>query len=157
MVATLACAVPADATRFDRFDVTGGAFGAYAIEVGPFTDTFEIDLDGVGELTGGVQPGQDVTLAQVRITGPDGLMMGLSRTDSGFVLRPAQKVGTGHYRVEVRGNSFGAGEYNGALRFDAYPSGVPEPATWVMLILGLGSLGFVARRRSSKDRRVRFD
>jgi choice-of-anchor A domain-containing protein len=44
------------------------------------------------------------------------------------------------------------GTFNGTGNFVPPPSGVPEPATWAMLLMGIGSLGAVARRR--RDRAV---
>ena len=36
------------------------------------------------------------------------------------------------------------------------PSGVPEPATWAMMMLGFGAMGFALRRRQKVSARVRF-
>jgi len=39
------------------------------------------------------------------------------------------------------------GTYNGTSSFSPPPSGVPEPASWAMLLLGFGTFGAVLRRR----------
>jgi len=39
------------------------------------------------------------------------------------------------------------GTYNGTSSFSPPPSGVPEPASWAMLLLGFGTLGAILRRR----------
>ena len=42
--------------------------------------------------------------------------------------------------------------YLDAQNFDLYPyaaGGVPEPATWAMMIMGFGLVGFAARRRAA--------
>lgn len=38
----------------------------------------------------------------------------------------------------------------------AVAAGVPEPATWAMLMLGFGALGFALRRRTKVAARIRF-
>lgn len=39
----------------------------------------------------------------------------------------------------------------GYIALDNLVLGVPEPATWTLLILGLGMIGFAARRRTARD------
>lgn len=39
------------------------------------------------------------------------------------------------------------GTYNGTSSFSPPPSGVPEPTSWAMLLLGFGTLGAILRRR----------
>jgi hypothetical protein len=45
----------------------------------------------------------------------------------------------------IRGESRGLGSYGGDLTFA--PTPVPEPATWGMMLLGFGGLGYIIRRR----------
>jgi len=52
-------------------------------------------------------------------------------------------VDAGNQTIQVMGVSGGDGSYDGTLSFTA----VPEPATWTMLILGMGAIGFAMRRR----------
>ncbi|MBS0478382.1 MAG: PEPxxWA-CTERM sorting domain-containing protein [Proteobacteria bacterium] len=40
--------------------------------------------------------------------------------------------------------------------FPAVTPGVPEPATWAMMIMGFGAIGFAIRRRRDVAVRVRF-
>lgn len=42
------------------------------------------------------------------------------------------------------------------IRQVAGPPAVPEPATWSMMIVGFGALGFALRRRTTVTARVRF-
>ncbi|MCY7280567.1 MAG: FxDxF family PEP-CTERM protein [Sphingomonas bacterium] len=46
----------------------------------------------------------------------------------------------------VNGQNFGDGAFSGTLVFAAQ-SAVPEPATWAMMLLGFGAVGFSVRRR----------
>ncbi|QWC56610.1 PEP-CTERM sorting domain-containing protein [Erythrobacter sp. 3-20A1M] len=58
-----------------------------------------------------------------------------------------QRVSPGKQTIQVAGASGPNGAYNGAIIFAA--GGVPEPATWMMLILGFGAIGFGMRRKAA--------
>lgn len=45
---------------------------------------------------------------------------------------------------------------NGTLNISSIQSSVPEPGTWAMMMLGLGVVGFAARRRQKVTTRVQF-
>ncbi len=78
---------------------------------------------------------------------------------NGSMLPPAngdQGAGLTNRRVYF---TFGPGESFDAIRFtsdsvafefDDVAIGVPEPASWAMMILGFGMVGFAARRRSAR-------
>jgi hypothetical protein len=44
----------------------------------------------------------------------------------------------------------------GTLTISAVNSAVPEPATWAMMILGMGAVGYAMRRRQKVTAKVRF-
>jgi hypothetical protein len=52
-------------------------------------------------------------------------------------------LGAGSYTLTFIGN--GSGSFGGNVSFSA----VPEPATWGMMLLGFGAIGFAMRRRRS--------
>jgi PEP-CTERM motif len=51
--------------------------------------------------------------------------------------------------ITITGLGRGIGSYSGHLSF--LPSGVPEPATWSMMLLGFGAVGFSMRRAKAKQ------
>lgn len=57
--------------------------------------------------------------------------------------------------IVVKGLSRGAGPYGGTVTFTPTP-GVPEPATWAMMLFGFAAVGFGMRRRKKQETRVRF-
>lgn len=73
-------------------------------------------------------------------TNPDGLENGLI---SGILIQP------GTYQVRVSGTSGSSASYSGTLSFAA-AGAVPEPATWALLILGFGMIGFGMRRQRAR-------
>lgn len=46
--------------------------------------------------------------------------------------------------------------YGGNLTFTPLVAAVPEPATWLMMIMGFAAVGFSMRRRKQQDVRVRY-
>ena len=52
-------------------------------------------------------------------------------------------LGAGTYTLHLEGTSTGQGAFGGNVAFTA----VPEPATWAMMLLGFGAVGFAMRRR----------
>lgn len=57
--------------------------------------------------------------------------------------------------LTIRYTARGSGSYGGDLNFTPLSAAVPEPMTWVMMILGFAAVGFAMRRRQ-EDVRVRY-
>lgn len=72
-------------------------------------------------------------------------------TGSGLLAGRAQ-VTNGLLVVDLRGITFPAGESVSSFGVAA----VPEPGTWLLMILGLGAVGFSMRRRQSAGTRLQF-
>lgn len=63
----------------------------------------------------------------------------------------------GTQQLLVTGTSGGNGSYSGTLSFvPATVAAVPEPAAWLMMILGMGAVGFTMRRRQKVTTRVSY-
>jgi hypothetical protein len=88
---------------------------------------------------------------------PDGLLQAWSTpitiTGTGYsgtmaVINPIT-LSAGNYVLEVRGDVVGTagGSYAGVLNI----SPIPEPGEWVLMLIGLGLVGFVATRRKQKN------
>jgi hypothetical protein len=73
-------------------------------------------------------------------------------------------IAPGNHTLTVNGISFGTGpgaegSYSGTLTFAAANTnnGVPEPATWLSMLMGFGALGFAMRSKTQQTRRVNFN
>ena len=55
------------------------------------------------------------------------------------------QLGASQYTLTINGNNSGAGSLGGSITIR--PGAVPEPATWAMMLLGFGAVGFAMRRR----------
>ena len=57
-----------------------------------------------------------------------------------------QPVAAGLQTLTIKGSAQKLGSYTGTISF----ASVPEPATWAIMILGLGAVGYSMRRRTVK-------
>jgi PEP-CTERM motif len=73
---------------------------------------------------------------------------GTCGTSEGYALSGVPIIGGALNSLSVTGFSRGAGSYGGNLTFTPN-SAVPEPATWAMMLLGFGAIGFQLRRKRS--------
>ncbi|MGZ6039794.1 MAG: FxDxF family PEP-CTERM protein [Phenylobacterium sp.] len=55
----------------------------------------------------------------------------------------------GKQELIVSGSSGPAGSFGGTVNFSPVAGGVPEPASWALMIVGFGSAGALLRRRRS--------
>lgn len=63
--------------------------------------------------------------------------------------------GNNTFEIGLR-NATGNGFNPAAVRFSGTVTAVPEPGTWLLMILGLGAVGFAMRRRQAASVRLQF-
>lgn len=83
--------------------------------------------------------GGDFIAALSPTAGSDDVFEG--RTLSGLFLD------AGTYVIHVTGDRGNASSFTGTLNFAGQEGAVPEPATWAMMLLGFGAVGWQLRRR----------
>jgi hypothetical protein len=95
----------------------------------------------------------DITAAFLTGTGILGqlnLIPDITNTDLNETYRLlSQQLGAGTYTLTVQGTTGDIGSYGGNVAFEAHPGDVPEPATWGLMLLGFGAVGWQLRRRRS--------
>ena len=141
---------PGGQSTFDFSDATGG---------NPFTEiiNFTNSLGGVYSITLGTAqlatkdldffssaacPGCGIWLSGGSIAGALQLVPGAGNNDvlEDYSLQTAL-LGSGSYTLTIVGR--GEGSFDGVISFGA----IPEPATWGMMLLGFGAMGYAVRRR----------
>lgn len=63
-----------------------------------------------------------------------------------------QPVAAGLQTLTIKGSAQKLGSYTGTISF----ASVPEPATWAMMILGMGAVGMAMRSRRAKTAKVSY-
>ncbi|GAA3900560.1 hypothetical protein GCM10022276_19220 [Sphingomonas limnosediminicola] len=54
------------------------------------------------------------------------------------------------YTIHIQGTRGNASSFDGNVNFVAAAPPVPEPATWAMMMIGFGVVGWQLRRRTSR-------
>lgn len=136
----------ADYNYYDDFEFTmpssSGTLTSDAISVSFASvigiNNLQVRLYPLGSLTVNGAPGLVSAWSQVVTTGPTTV------TISTFASPVSLTAGT-TYTLEVRGDILpSGGSYGGALNITA----VPEPASALLVLVGLGAVGLVSRRRA---------
>ncbi|MBB3691801.1 FxDxF family PEP-CTERM protein [Sphingomonas sp. BK580] len=164
-------AVSAEATTYpvgsDNFKATPGAGGTFSgafqvtgLALGNFSDTFTFTLPtnglGSGTVTTSVTDLFSVNDLDFYSVTINGIAATITKTGGGqnevaFVNSVPITAGKLNELV-VTGYSRGNGAYGGQATFTPISSAVPEPATWAMMIMGFGVVGYAMRRRRTAVR-----
>jgi hypothetical protein len=86
-----------------------------------------------------------LTLAQLLTNGGSTLVAQVTGTGNALTLNTGLLTAGQTYRFTYTGNLAVAGNISGNATFTA--AAVPEPATWAMMLVGFGGIGFAMRRR----------
>lgn len=143
-------------------------FGDVGIPVGSFTDLYDFIIpqngSGSGSVTttvdiSGLNGPTDLDISSVLVNGlaatavyrdaagnvcttPGVGSCGATET---FAINNVPITAGAPNQISVSGLSRGNGSYGGNATF--MPAAVPEPATWAMMLLGFGAIGFSMRKR----------
>jgi PEP-CTERM motif len=137
------------------FDGESGTFGNSVVTVSPFSTSYTFTTSLIGELfasitTNGTGP-RKITFTSVKIDGnPFTFQPPVGSTQFGSLTLAGLAVGS--HTLTVSGTSGGRGSYSGVLSFTA----VPEPAMWMMMILGFGAIGASMRTGNRRKQTTKF-
>jgi hypothetical protein len=145
---------------FGAIHDTGGAYSDdYIFTVDPESAAWATVTAVLGRTTNGASHPINYTISDVSFyrVNPDlttTLLTSTSDNSSGLLYFPTASLAPGEYGFTVKGatQGLGGGTYTGTLNLVAAP--VPEPAGYAMLGIGLGLLGFTARRQRNDGRLV---
>ncbi len=133
-----------------------GSFSDLLSAAGGFTDTFLMNpsppvADTVFTLTAGA----GVTFSSFVLEYFNGASIPLTETFSPTAITATGSLNTAVYELVVKGTATAGASYTGTVATNvgtlvATPP-VPEPASWAMMLAGLGVCGALARRRKAAD------
>ncbi|MBB4857387.1 hypothetical protein HNO88_000694 [Novosphingobium chloroacetimidivorans] len=152
IASALAVSAPASATSFagngTQTIINGtGAFSDAQIPVGVFNDEINFTTPSVGTADVGVLYFKVLSGITGLTASFNGTPINLVEVGGGlFAGGVSKSVGAGIQTILVGGTSTGNGSYSGNVTFSA---AVPELATWLMMIAGVGFTGFAMRRRKA--------
>lgn len=143
-------------------DYTSGSFGRGKIAAGDFTDTLTFTTDQHYDFSSSFTS----TASKLKGIGDiDFSSITLSHAGTSYsydITNNGGKKGVtdtaevndldlykGAWTLAISGHSYGNASYSGTTT--AFASGVPEPASWAMLIFGVGAIGGTMRRAHRKS------
>jgi hypothetical protein len=128
-----------------------GTFGDRGITSPTFTDTFTFTLPtGFAStvLTSTLQGAStDVNFTSVTLNGNVFAVGAAGQNEFRFL--DNLPVTSGTQTLTITGTSAGNGSFDGTLAFAPVVRGVPEPASWALMIVGFGAAGAMLRRRTA--------
>lgn len=149
-IGSVALAQPASAATIILTEEDGdftGHFGMTVTDEGVFSDTytFELPVDGqtaAAVSTIAVSMWTNIDFTSVLLNGTPFTLNRDGDFESGFLTLPTM---AGMQTLVVNGRSGGNASYGGTISFT--PNGaLPEPGTWLLMLLGFGAVGFALRR-----------
>ena len=134
-----------------------GTFSDRVRAAGPFTLTYTFDLptSGTTALTATtIRVGADNTMGDIDFTSVtfNGDALSLTGEVAEYAFGQWRNV-AGTQTLVINGTSYGNAGVSGVVTFAA---GVPEPATWAIMLLGFAATGFAMRRRKSTNHAVSY-
>jgi hypothetical protein len=140
----------AQAAPILTFDGTSGTFGDASVTESPFSRSFDFNVGTPGFLSLTISSTRtealnDIDFSNVTINGVNFAVLSTGVNEIRFRNNVNAIVGVNTILVE--GVSGGNASFAGTITFSDTPAAIPEPATWAMMILGMGTVGFALRRR----------
>jgi len=128
-----------------------GTFGDRGIATATFTDTFTFTLPTglASTVVNSTLQGSstDVNFTSVTLNGVTFNVGAAGQNEFRFL--DNLPVTSGTQTLTITGTSAGNGSYDGTLAFAPAVRGVPEPASWALMIVGFGAAGAMLRRRTA--------
>jgi hypothetical protein len=133
--------------------IQGTSTHVYNASTGMFTDTFDFKLPTgqVGASLTSSDTTNDMTFTGITFNGVNGIAGTGLDGDPGAAIKAQLVVSGGQQELILTGSGGAAATYGGTANFSPTVTvGVPEPASWALMIIGFGSAGAMLRARRSR-------
>ena len=122
--------------------------------------TFSNDIGGIYDLALSTSNG-NVDFTRAFITGPGGISSDLNKIfDQGGALEfwgvSGLNFGPGQFTLNILGDNRNPGTLTGSVTIAEQMAAVPEPSTWMLMLLGMAVVGLSMRRKKDTTLRVRY-